>query len=535
MGSDLRGSPAPALVARSVCHLLRDRAARTPDWEFLRFEGQRVSFGEAERSSARMAGALAGLGLAREDRVAIMLPNGFLFPLAWLAVARLGAVIVPCNTAYQESDLSYILQDSGARLIITDPERAGLVRRVQPSCPALERVVVSGGAGVPDRCLSFDALVAAASADGPLADLRPSDLVTLQYTSGTTGFPKGCMLTHEYWLRLGGNAAAEAGIRDGGGDVNLVMTPWFYMDATWNMVTCLIAGIPLVLLSRFSASNFWRSVHDNDVTFFYCLGTIPLVLLKQPEDAELEAGHRVRAVICSAIPPELHAAIEARFGCLWREAYSTTETGPVSLLVPLAEAGSVGTGAMGRPAPGCEARVVDPSGAELGVGRVGELVMRGPGMMLGYWNNAEATASWRRDGWARTGDLVFRDDGGYYHMVGRLKEMIRRGGENISAAEVEAVLCQHPAVRMAACVPVPDEIRGEEVKAFLQLQPGETRDSAPPDAVLAFCRAKLAAFKVPRFISYLDEFPLTPSQRIEKHRLSREREGAYDAVTRTWS
>jgi crotonobetaine/carnitine-CoA ligase len=340
------------------------------------------------------------------------------------------------------------------------------------------------------------------------------------------------MITHEYWLRLGEGAGRDAGVRDG--DVNLIMTPWYYMDAGWNFLLCCVAGIPLVILPRFSASTFWRSVTDNGATFFYCLGTMPIVLLKQPENPALERGHKVRAVLCSAIPPKLHATIEARFGCSWREAYSTTEIGPACLAVPLEDDLSVGSGAMGRPAAGCSARVVDSTGRDVARGEVGELLMRGPGMMLGYWRNPEATASWLVDGWAHTGDLVFEDERGYFHIVGRLKEMIRRGGENIAAAEVEAVLCEHPGVRGAACVPVLDEIRGEEVKAFVTLQPGGTPESVTPETLLAFCRSKLARFKVPRFVAYLDEFPLTPSQRVEKHRLDRTPAGAYDDLVGRW-
>jgi crotonobetaine/carnitine-CoA ligase len=306
------------------------------------------------------------------------------------------------------------------------------------------------------------------------------------------------------------------------------------MDAAWNMILCLLRGIPLLILPRFSASSFWQTVRDNGVTFFYCLGTIPTLLLKQSENPALERGHKVKAVFCSAIPTQLHAVIEQRFGCVWRETYGTTETGPVCLTVPLDDVSTVGSGAMGRAGPGCEARVVDAEGRVAPRGTAGELVMRGPGMMLGYWNNAVASATWGRDGWAHTGDVVFEDPQGYFHIVGRLKEMIRRGGENIAAAEVEAVLCEHPAVRAAACVPAPDEVRGEEVKAFVQLVPGETPATVPPEALIAHCRSRLAPFKTPRYLSYIDEFPLTPSQRVEKHRLPRDPAGAWDAVNRMW-
>jgi crotonobetaine/carnitine-CoA ligase len=194
---------------------------------------------------------------------------------------------------------------------------------------------------------------------------------------------------------------------------------------------------------------------------------------------------------------------------------------------------------MGRPVPEREVRIAGPDDRALGDGQTGELVFRGKHMMRGYHRDPEATARWCRDGWAHTGDLAFRDERGYIHLAGRIKDMIRRGGENISAAEVESVLCQHPAVRAAACIPVPDELRGEEVKVFVQLQPGESAASTPPDLLLEFARQKLAPFKVPRYVEYVERFPLTPSERVEKSRLLAskpdQRVGAYDAVSGSWS
>jgi crotonobetaine/carnitine-CoA ligase len=520
---------AAPLPASSIGALVAARATAYPDRELLRFEGRSLGFAQVAARSARAANALAGLGIGRGDRVAIMLPNGLDFPLLWLGVVRLGAVVVPCNPAYQSRDLGFVLADSGARLLLTDPERLAVAGEARASCPELQEILLLGDPGsLPAGAAALEPLLAAAAAEWRDDRVGPGDLATLQYTSGTTGFPKGCMLSHEYWLRLG--AGAAGGIRLRQGDVNLVMTAWFYLDAGWNFLLCCLEGIPLVILPRFSASTFWRSVVDNGVTFFYCLGTIPVLLLKQPENPALERGHRVRLVLCSAIPPQLHAAIEARFGCPWREAYSTTEIGPVCLTVPPDDAASVGSGAVGRPSPGSEARVADAEGRDVPPGEIGELLVRGPGMMLGYWRNPEATAAWLRGGWAHTGDLVFRDERGHFHVVGRIKDMIRRGGENVAAAEVEAILAEHPSVRAAACVAVPDPVRGEEVKAFLQLQPGVPPEAATAEAVLAYCRSKLAGFKVPRYVAFVAEFPLTPSQRIEKHRLDRTPAGAYDGA-----
>ncbi|HEX4934659.1 MAG TPA: AMP-binding protein, partial [Gemmatimonadaceae bacterium] len=336
----------------------------------------------------------------------------------------------------------------------------------------------------------------------------------------------------EYWLRLSERSARFAGVTLD--DVALTAQPFYYMDPQWNVGMCLVAGCPLVILPRFSASTFWRSVQETGTTFFYVLGTMPVFLLKQPPDPTVERGHRVRFVSCSGIVPALHAEFEARWGVPWREAFGMTETG-VDLFVPVEDTACVGSGAAGRPVEGEEACVVDPAGHPLGDGEVGELCVRGSGMMLGYWNNPAATAERIRDGWLHTGDLAWRDEQGYYHIVGRLKDMIRRTGENISAVEVEGVLAQHPAVRGVAVVPVADELRGEEVKAFVQLQPGH--EETPPQALVDFARANLAAFKVPRFIEYVDDLPRTPSEKVAKHvllaRTGDQRRGAWDATTGT--
>lgn len=527
------GGVSGSLVAETLGHLLRQRTSTHGGREFLRCEGRSMSFAETDRRSDQVAAWLKTLGVARGDRVAVMMPNGLEFPVCWLGIGKAGAIMVPVNVQYQARDLVYTLADSGASLALVAPHLVEAVETARAQCPALRRVVA-----VPSDTMAGDTsgelqLVLDSMPTGGVIDAGHDDLFNIQYTSGTTGDPKGCMLTHEYWVLLGQRAAHFARMQ--ADDVALTAQPFYYMDPQWNVAMCLVAGATLVILPRFSATTFWKSVRDSGATFFYVLGTMPVFLLKQPPDPLVDRTHRVRFVACSGIVPSLHADIEERWGVPWREVFGMTETG-ADLMVPVEESQSVGTGWMGRPIDGKEACIMDDTGKALGDNEPGELCVRGRGLMRGYWNRPEATAERLRGGWLHTGDLVVREASGHYRMVGRLKDMIRRGGENISAAEVEGVLAEHPAVRAAAVVPVPDELRGEEVKAFVQLQEPSTPPA--PDQLLAFVRERLALFKSPRFIEFVDEFPRTPSERIEKHKLlagrSDQRRGAWDASTGAW-
>jgi crotonobetaine/carnitine-CoA ligase len=513
----------------SLPHLLRERAREAGGREAIRFEGASLTLAGLDAAASRWADVLAGLGVTQGERVALCLPNGLDAPAAWLGIASLGAVVVPVNYGYRDADLRFVLSDSGAVVAITTPERALDLMRAASRCLALRTVAVLGAIAPPGAEPIADRL-----ANGsPSRDLMPpamNDLVTLQYTSGTTGFPKGCMLTHGYWLLLAATAVEYGKFT--ADDVMLSTAPIWYLDGMWHVALALMAGMPLVILPRFSASGFWNTVRENGITFFYCLGTMPVLLLKQPPDPAIERGHKVRFVLCSGIVPQLHATFEARWGCPWREAYGTTEIG-AGLMVPLEDADSVGSGLMGRVVPHREARVVDPeTGTTVAPGTPGELQVRGPSMMLGYWGHQEASDRYFRDGWAHTGDVVVENDRGYFRLVGRLKDMIRRGGENVSAAEVESVLCEHHAIGAAACVAVPDEIRGEEIKAFIQPLRGQEAIADQPEAVHAWVAARLAAFKVPRYLAFVDAFPLTPSERIAKHQLKPGR--CWDATIPGW-
>jgi crotonobetaine/carnitine-CoA ligase len=355
--------------------------------------------------------------------------------------------------------------------------------------------------------------------------------VNIQYTSGTTGAPKGCVLPNRYWTTLAAGLATDFPAV-GEDDVILTAQPFHYIDPQWNVALGLAAGATLVVLDRFHPSTFWAKVREYDVTWFYCLGLMPTLLLRQ-EPAEADRDHRVRAICASAIPRELHAELEARWGVPWYEAFGMTETGGDIRMTAADHDETVGTGCIGRPSRDREAMIADEDGKPVPRGETGELLLRGIGLMHGYHDDPEATAKAFRNGWFHTGDLARMDDAGRVYYVGRTKDMIRRSGENVSADEVERALLLHPAVRLAAVVAVPDELRGEEIKAYVVCD-GERPE---PAELAEFCGGKLAYFKVPRFWAFADGLPMTPSERVAKGELRKvadPRAGSWDAKAAAW-
>ena len=517
---------------QSLGHLLRAQALQMGDQTLLCFEGRDLSFAQVESQTNQLANVIRALGVQKGNKVAVMMPNGLEYPLCWLALAKLGAIMIPINIQYQAAELEFVLNNGEADIAIAGQQQIEALKGLKSQCPSLREIVLFSMDSTISGTRNLYSEMEKASKECGIDGVQQDDLLNLQYTSGTTGFPKACMLSHKYWLQLGQDMCIYARVT--ADDVDLTAQPFYYMDPQWNVVLCMIAGIPLVILPRFSASTFWKSVKDNQVTIFYVIATMPVYLLKQPVNPEIEKKHKVRLVMCSGIVPQLHKIFEERWNTPWREVYGSTESGG-DLGVPIEDNDSVGTGSVGIPFAGKAFKILDAAGNEAPVGGQGELVIRGEPRMMGYYKNPQASAEKIRNGWLHTGDLFTKDKKGYYYIVGRLKDMVRRSGENISAAEVEGVLCEHPAVRAAAVVPVPDELRGEEVKAFIQLQPGE---NAAPQDIVDFAGSKLAAFKVPRFIEFIDRFNMTPSERIIKRDLLEnsqdQRQDAYDATEKKW-
>jgi crotonobetaine/carnitine-CoA ligase len=497
-------------IENNIGTLLEKTASRYGENKAIHYDYEKLTFSYRELNARvnQFANALQAEGIKKGDHVAVILPNCPEFPVTWLALAKLGAVMIPINIRYQAVDLEYVLNDSDAIALVIHTEFASTFREAQPKTPGIKKVY-RVGAGQEDLGSLLSELADAASNEFTTIDLSLGDLINIQYTSGTTGFPKGCMLTHEYWLTIG-MSASENMDHD---DVFLSVTPFYYMDPQWELIMCMTVGATMVLTRKYSASSYMKLINNYKVTVSWA--TMATWTLKQPE-SPYDKNHHLRYVIVGGFPAHLHKQFEERFNVCAREAYGMTEIG-TGMMVPLEDDHMTGSGSVGKPPEYRTTKIIDKHGNLVKEGEIGELLIKGPGIFKGYYNKPEATAKAFEGDWFHTGDLVRQDENGYFYIIGRIKDMIRRTGDNISASEVENVLASHSKILSVAVVPVPDESRGEEVKAYICPKQGETPESIPPADIIAYCLDRIAEFKVPRYIEYVDEFSRTSSGKIQKH------------------
>ncbi len=508
------GTPERRVTAPDIISLFVEACESAPDGPALIFEdGISVTRAGLRRRVEGFAGYLRER-IKPGDRVAIMLENRTEFMVTWLAVVANGGILVSLNTSAGEYDAGHMLQDSGATLAVVGRGAEALVRSLQARCPELVEIVVVSEAE-PDGLAAFQA--AEGALDVAALTVNPDAPTNIYYTSGTTGPPKGCVTGHRYWLRF---ADLYLRLYDLTSDDRLLCClQFFYGDPPWQMLVSLHARTALVVMRRFSVSRFWNVVREHDVTRLFGLASIPSLLLKAPPDAR-DREHRVKFALQIGVPTASQAELHERWGFPWVEGYGLSETGLV-VGMPL-ECGDAmtGSGSIGIPCPEVHVRISDDEGNDTAVNAPGEITLKAPGLMQEYWNRPDATAEVFRDGWFHTGDIGRQDDRGFLFFMGRKKDIIRRSGENVAAAEVEELLRSHGAILEAAVVPVADELRGEEVKAYVALVEGGGQEQLAPREIVDFCAQRLAKHKVPRYIEYRREpFPRTPSMRVKKSEL----------------
>ena len=520
------GAQWAAAPQQTIIQLVDEACRQWPDSPAMIFEdGLVVTYAELLAASEHFAGYLAER-VQPGEAVAVILRNRAEFMIAWLAVVANRAVLVPVNPDDKILDAGHILRDSAAVLVILTEEHDALIAELRPGLTALREVITVRG-DEPRGLATYSGSQPLRFAD---AGCAREDISNIYYTSGTTGRPKGCMVDHEWWLRTVDVLLRR--IPQTPSDRVLCCLQFFYADPGHLLLECLTTGGALVVMRRFSVSRFWDVVREHRVTMILSFASIPLFLLKAAPDRR-DRDNEVRVARHVAMPPDLHRQVVERWGFPWIEGYGITE-GNVVTSMPLEYADEMtGSGSIGILAPEVDVRIVDDSGADVPAGATGELLVRGPGMFRGYLDRPEATEEALRGGWLRTGDLGREDERGFLYFAGRKKDVIRRSGQNLSAAEVEDALRAHPMIIDAAVVPVPDRERGEEVKAYVLLAGDATPGDLPGGKIVEFCAGRLAWYKVPRYIEYrAADFPRTPSMRVRKELLKAERadltEGCWD-------
>jgi carnitine-CoA ligase len=516
---------------RTLPAMLARQANAFGDRPFLSIAGAEWSHRDALDAAARRGAALRAAGVARGDRVAVMCGNRAEFIETVLGCGWIGAAVVPINGAAMGPQIEYVLKDSGARLLVmeegfverldtADLRRTGLKAIWAVSSPGATR------GATPAEGPGLHPGYAAWPAPGepiPAEDIHPGDTFAILYTSGTTGPAKGVLCPHAQFHWWGVNTADVLGLT--ADDVLATTLPLFHINALNTYAQAATVGCRVNFLEKFSASGFWPAMRRCEATVVYLLGAMVPILLAQPAGAD-EREHRVRIGLGPGVPAAAGDAFRARTGVTLLEGYGSTETNFVIATAP----DSPRRGVMGWLRPGFDARVVDEHDVELPAGVAGELVLRADepfAFASGYFGLPDKTVEAWRNLWFHTGDRVVRDADGAFRFVDRIKDAIRRRGENISSWEVEQVLTGHDAVAAAAVYPVQSELAEDEVMAAVVLRPG----TSPSAAELArYCEARLPRFAIPRYIDLVAELPRTENGKVQKYKL-RERgvtPGAWD-------
>lgn len=497
---------------RSLPNLLIRQAKRYGDRRLASFEDLEFSYTDALEIAARGAATLKEAGVQQGDRVVLMCGNRPEFLEVFLGAAWMGAVTVPLNTASKGSQLMHMLSNSSARVIIAEPQYLERLSLINLGDTALEQILSIGT--LPE---TFQSSIPFSSWDmatlgSPAAGLQAHDPIAILYTSGTTGPSKGVVSPHAQYFWTGFHGAQILGLQDG--EILLTTLPLFHMNALGAFFQALLTGSTLVIERRFSVSGFLPSLIRSKATVTYLLGAMVPILLSIPKSKN-DTRHHLRIILAPGVPSRASAEFSHRFGTTLVDGFASTE----SNFVIGCSANEQRSGTMGRVRPGVHARVVDDHDDPVPAGAPGELVLRADDPFVfstGYFGMPEKTIEAWRNLWLHTGDRVSCDEDGYFRFIDRIKDSIRRRGENISSFEVEQVILTHPAVQTAAVFPVQSELAEDEVMASVVLHPSERLTA---DQLLDHCQPLISYFSLPRYIDFVPSLPMTENGKIKKFQL----------------
>ncbi|MBV9590752.1 MAG: ATP-dependent acyl-CoA ligase [Hyphomicrobiales bacterium] len=518
----MKGETFPVLFPpgkRTLPAMLVAQAERFGDMPLVTASGITLSFREARDSAAGFSATLAGAGIERGDRVALICGNSIEFLTIMLGSAWIGAVLVPINTGSRGPQLAHILRNCGARLLIIEAEFLPALEHAEIGATALETLWLIGKCeaatayGLPLRPLPAPAAAA------PAAELGPGDTLAILYTSGTTGPSKGVICPHAQYYWWGIITAGMLGIEEG--DVLVTPLPLFHSNALNSFYQALLKGAHVVYLPRFSVSGFFASLAEHKATVTYLLGAmVPMLLSRSPSPQE--KTHAVRIALAPGVPERFRVEFATRSGIALLDGYGSTETNFVIGAHPSVQR----PGMMGAVIDGFEARVVDEDDNAVLDGEAGELMLRARepyAFARGYFGMPDKTVDAWRNLWFHTGDRVLREADGQFRFLDRLKDAIRRRGENISSFEVEQVLISHPAIAAAAVFPVRSELAEDEVMAAILRKPESLLSEAE---LIQFCEPRLPRFALPRFVEFVAELPRTENGKVQKFKLRERGVGA---------
>jgi long-chain acyl-CoA synthetase len=497
----------------NIAQFLIDSAVRRPEHPAVIYEGREIAYAELNRRSDALAWGLKERGLVPGDVVVLMMPNSIDWITAYYAIAKLGAVVLPVNFLYRTEELSHIFRDSGAATFIGSPDYLTYPAPLVKESKRFHSAFIAGENAVE----GFEPLEGLFLERGafPVHPAQDDDALAVIYTSGTTGLAKGAVLTHG---SLGSNARTVADMRyTEPHDISLGVLPLFHIyGQTSTLNASLYLGITLRLWKHFDEAEVFSAIEKEESSI---LIAVPTIFNRLAEMASRTPPVRSSLRFCvsggASLPVEVLQRFEKLFNVTIYEGYGLTECSPVCVENPYGR--PTKHGSIGLPVPGFEARIVDEQDWDLPSGDVGELIVRGPGVMKGYLNQPEATEATLRGGWLHTGDLARRDEDGYIYIVDRKKEMIIRGGYNVYPREVEEILYGHPAVLECAVIGIPHPDLGEEVAAAVVLRPGA---SITPEEIRDYVKERIAPYKYPRVVRLVSELPKTNTGKILKRSIA---------------